>query len=158
MMGDDKHCIMADFDVGCWQSKRMEEASKEKTAFFIPKGKKAFSSKPMEATNAHAFFVLATVMARWKLKGTSSARKDQKKRFRTSQMTTANPKNSCQPQSDRHKDQQQDTAAGGDWQRSANVVDHWKSCGNSDASNDQFGIGTAPGLFQAQVAHSPARM
>ena len=35
----------------------MNQSSKEKTAFFIPNGKKHFNSMPMGATNAHAAFV-----------------------------------------------------------------------------------------------------
>lgn len=55
-VGEAKYYITADLDVGYWQVK-MNEQSKEKTAFFIPDGKKHFNSMPMGATNAHAFFV-----------------------------------------------------------------------------------------------------
>jgi hypothetical protein len=47
---------MADLDAGCWQVK-MNQASKEKTAFFMPNGKKHFNSMRMGATNTHAAFV-----------------------------------------------------------------------------------------------------
>jgi hypothetical protein len=55
-VGDAKCCITADLDAGCWQVK-MNQASKEKTAFFIPNGKKHFNLIPMGATKAHAAFV-----------------------------------------------------------------------------------------------------
>jgi hypothetical protein len=35
----------------------MNESSKDRTAFFVPDGKKHFNSMPMGATNAHAAFV-----------------------------------------------------------------------------------------------------
>ena len=55
-VGDAKYYITADLDAGYWQVKMTPE-SKEKTAFFIPNGKKHFNSMPMGATNAHAAFV-----------------------------------------------------------------------------------------------------
>jgi hypothetical protein len=55
-VGDAKYYITADLDAGYWQVK-MNQSSKEKTAFFIPNGKKHFNSMPMGATNAHAAFV-----------------------------------------------------------------------------------------------------
>jgi hypothetical protein len=46
---------MADLDAGCWQVK-MNQASKEKMAFFMPNRKNHFNSMPMGATDAHAAF------------------------------------------------------------------------------------------------------
>ena len=53
---DAKYYVIADFDAGYWQVK-MNQASKEKTAFFIPNGKKHFDSMPIGATNTHVAFV-----------------------------------------------------------------------------------------------------
>jgi hypothetical protein len=65
-LGDAKHYITADLDAGYWQVK-MNKKAKDKTAFFIPNGKKHFNSMPMGATNAHPFFVamIAKMERKW---------------------------------------------------------------------------------------------
>jgi hypothetical protein len=55
-VGDAKYVITMDLDAGYWQVS-MNQASRPKSAFFIPGGKKRFRSMPMGATNAHAVFV-----------------------------------------------------------------------------------------------------
>jgi hypothetical protein len=55
-VGDAKYVITMDLDAGYWQV-AMSQASRPKSAFFIPDGKKRFRSMPMGATNAHAAFV-----------------------------------------------------------------------------------------------------
>jgi hypothetical protein len=65
-VGDAQYYITADLDAGCWQVK-MNKESKDKTAFFIPNGKKHWNSMPMGAMNAHAFFVamVAKMEIKW---------------------------------------------------------------------------------------------
>ena len=55
-IGDAEYFLTMDYDAGYWQVK-MNQASKEKTAFFTPDGKKHFNNMPMGATNAHPAFV-----------------------------------------------------------------------------------------------------
>jgi hypothetical protein len=55
-VGDAQYYITADLDAGYWQV-RMNTASRDRSAFFTPNGKKHFNSMPMGAMNAHAFFV-----------------------------------------------------------------------------------------------------
>jgi hypothetical protein len=45
-----------DLDCGYWQVK-LDKMSQEKTAFYVPGGKKHWKVMPMGATNAHPFFV-----------------------------------------------------------------------------------------------------
>ena len=60
LVGDAKFFITMDLDAGYWQIK-MQDSSKEKTAFFVPEGKKHFTVMPMGILNAHAFFVCVTI-------------------------------------------------------------------------------------------------
>jgi hypothetical protein len=55
-IGDAEYFLTLDYDAGYWQV-AMNNASKEKTAFFTPDGKKHFNVMPMGATNAHPAFV-----------------------------------------------------------------------------------------------------
>jgi hypothetical protein len=48
--------ITKDLDCGYWQVK-LDKMSQEKTAFYVPDGKKHWKVMPMGATNAHPFFV-----------------------------------------------------------------------------------------------------
>jgi hypothetical protein len=48
--------ITMDLDCGYWQMK-LDKQSQEKTAFYVPDGKKHWGVMPMGATNAHPFFV-----------------------------------------------------------------------------------------------------
>ena len=55
-VGEAQYYITAHLDAGYWQVK-MNESSKDRTAFFTPNGKKHCNSMPIGAMNAHAFFV-----------------------------------------------------------------------------------------------------
>jgi hypothetical protein len=61
-IGDAEFFLTMDYDAGYWQV-AMDQASKEKTAFFTPEGKKHFNVMPMGATNAHPAFVARAVNA-----------------------------------------------------------------------------------------------
>ena len=55
-MGDSECAITADLDAGYWQV-LMHLASRDKTGFFTPDGKKHFCNLPMGIKNASSFFV-----------------------------------------------------------------------------------------------------
>lgn len=55
-VGDQEFIITGDLDACCWQAK-LNDGSKEKTAFFTPEGKKHWNALPMGIKNAHPFFV-----------------------------------------------------------------------------------------------------
>ena len=60
MIGESKFFITLDLDAGYWQVK-LHEASKDKTAFYIPDGKRHWNVMPMGILNAHAYFVCMTM-------------------------------------------------------------------------------------------------
>ena len=59
-IGESLFFITLDLDAGYWQVK-LHALSKEKTAFFIPDGKRHWNVMPMGILNAHAFFVCMTM-------------------------------------------------------------------------------------------------
>ena len=64
-IGNAKFFITMDLDCGCWQAE-LTDASKGKTAFFVPAGKKRFARMPMGTSDAHPFFV--AMMQKFKIK------------------------------------------------------------------------------------------
>src|SRR5210317_831761 len=59
-VGGAKYFITMDLDAGYWQV-GMDANSRERTAFYVPDGKKHWKVMPMGILNAHAFFVRMTV-------------------------------------------------------------------------------------------------
>jgi hypothetical protein len=55
-IGPRKWLLTGDFKAGYWQV-LVHKLSREKTAVFVPEGKKHWNRMPMGARNAHAFFV-----------------------------------------------------------------------------------------------------
>ena len=64
-IGDANFFITMDLDCGCWQAE-LTDASKGKTAFFVPAGKKRWTRMPMGTSDAHPFFV--AMMQKFKTK------------------------------------------------------------------------------------------
>ena len=56
MVGPARYVITMDLDAGYWQM-LLRKSCREKTAFYIPRGKKHWKVTPMGATNAHPAFV-----------------------------------------------------------------------------------------------------
>ena len=65
-IGESKHFIIMDLYWGYWQVK-LNEASKPKTAFFVPNGKKRWKRMPMGALCSHAIFcsIIDSVKKEW---------------------------------------------------------------------------------------------